>query len=461
MYTDLATLCAQCSKLFRAKLYVNGSLPSQDVTFVVDDIDGAPCAKVDPVDDAGNTHITHQHHGRIAALQGAAAVGCRLCRLIADTFFGTESRINRLCSTPQDTADVDSFLGDRDRDARQNYEIVVRRARQYLWDGTAVIDNLADTEARSLDSLPELTVDPVRIDAQTAHVVPELQQIPVLEKLRRWCVECDSHKACCRWQATSFKPTRLLEISADGDEESVKLVPGGCLGVWEKYTTLSHRWGAAGPDLKLTRENLPAFEKGIKLEALPLTFRHAAQVTRSLGIRYLWINALCIIQGATGADQLDWLQEATRMHDVYRHAYLTISAAQANDSTLGLLSPTSSSSVDPLVIESHETLLNTSNTSLPLHHRKSHRSVRTAMIWPTTIESMPINQRGWVLQERLLSTRTLYFANDKVYWECGTMIQDSIEPYPRRFDMSTPEQIGKEPSTHSASYNVAWERLIY
>jgi len=67
---------------------------------------------------------------------------------------------------------------------------------------------------------------------------------------------------------------------------------------------------------------------------LPETFRDAVQVTRELGIRYLWIDSLCIIQDKH--DCRDWYHEANLMDKVYLHSYCNISAADANDSTGGL-----------------------------------------------------------------------------------------------------------------------------
>lgn len=44
------------------------------------------------------------------------------------------------------------------------------------------------------------------------------------------------------------------------------------------------------------------------------------------------------------------------------------------------------------------------------------------------MESAPLNRRGWVCQERLLSPRTLHFGTDQLYWECRA--QTCCEFYP-------------------------------
>jgi hypothetical protein len=105
-----------------------------------------------------------------------------------------------------------------------------------------------------------------------------------------------------------------------------------------KYTALSHRWGNDPPKKEDPRHcttygNLSARLNGFSLSELPETFQDAVRVTRELGIGYLWIDSLCIIQW--NAD--DWKREAGRMEDVFASAYCTIAATSAVDSNAGFL----------------------------------------------------------------------------------------------------------------------------
>ncbi|KAK0613685.1 hypothetical protein B0T14DRAFT_438245, partial [Immersiella caudata] len=56
-------------------------------------------------------------------------------------------------------------------------------------------------------------------------------------------------------------------------------------------------WGRGGKGmLKTTRGNLATFKLGIPWGTLPINFKHAVEICRRLGIGFLWIDALCIVQ---------------------------------------------------------------------------------------------------------------------------------------------------------------------
>ncbi|KAK0710811.1 heterokaryon incompatibility protein-domain-containing protein, partial [Lasiosphaeris hirsuta] len=192
-------------------------------------------------------------------------------------------------------------------------------------------------------------------------------------------------------------PTRVIDCSLVGETGTIRLVePNGASGSW---VALSHCWGK--PDkrpLATTRCNMSRHMKGIRLTALPKTFRDAITVTRALGIQYLWIDSLCIIQG----DLEDWREESAKMGNVYQHAAVTIAASYAKDSSEGCFSedacldyaqwPVEKSSDEMTEICVRE------NLHL-LHHE-------------------PLFKRAWVMQEWALSRRTLIFLKDTMVWSC-------------------------------------------
>jgi hypothetical protein len=71
---------------------------------------------------------------------------------------------------------------------------------------------------------------------------------------------------------------------------------------------------------------------GISLQQLPTLYKEAVEVTRKLGLRYLWIDSLCIIQRQKMSKDSDWLREASMMGQVYSNSYCNIAAMDAEDS---------------------------------------------------------------------------------------------------------------------------------
>jgi hypothetical protein len=119
---------------------------------------------------------------------------------------------------------------------------------------------------------------------------------------------------------------------------------------------------------------------------------------RRLGYRYLWIDSLCIIQD----DDQDWRMQASRMADIYQGCLLTIAAAAAANSAQGLfncLSPGPRGVLLSILTEQED------DSNIWIHQQLGH-------------EREPLGTRGWVLQERTLSPRTLYFGKDELTWEC-------------------------------------------
>ena len=135
------------------------------------------------------------------------------------------------------------------------------------------------------------------------------------------------------------------------------------------------------------------------LSELPKTFQDAVRVTRELGIEYLWIDSLCIIQW--NAD--DWKREAGRMEDVFASAYCTIAATSAVDSNAGFLAR------------------NTSTEYVRVQDAAGNQvCICTHMDdFENDVEQAGLNKRAWVMQERVLAKRTIHFSANQTYWECG------------------------------------------
>jgi hypothetical protein len=150
---------------------------------------------------------------------------------------------------------------------------------------------------------------------------------------------------------------------------------------------------------------LPAFLDGVNVDKLPPTFQQAIILTKSLGIEYIWIDSLCIIQD----DDDDWANECSRMTSVYMNSFINIGANAAGDSRGGLFQQRSWKSVGPLFV--------------PLTCTPAGWHRKPVVLWPNPgigalLDNAPLGGRGWVVQERLLAPRTVHFLKHKVIWEC-------------------------------------------
>lgn len=96
-------------------------------------------------------------------------------------------------------------------------------------------------------------------------------------------------------------------------------------------TTLSHCWGKQVERSFLMQQNLAKWTEAIPDDVVLPTFKDAIEVTRSLGIQYMWIDSLCIIQDS----RADWLHESSHMSKIYMYSYCSIAATAAEDDAAG------------------------------------------------------------------------------------------------------------------------------
>jgi len=113
------------------------------------------------------------------------------------------------------------------------------------------------------------------------------------------------------------------------DQNNVRLVDTQDIREVE-YATLSHCWGSI-EILKLTKNNLQSLLEDIPEYKLCKTFKDAIYIVRQFGLRYLWIDSLCIVQD----DKEDWNRESVLMSAVYGQTTLNLAAAGAKDGSIG------------------------------------------------------------------------------------------------------------------------------
>lgn len=196
-----------------------------------------------------------------------------------------------------------------------------------------------------------------------------------------------------------------------GDSDQVHLVETATR-LFEPYIALSYCWGQDGAMIKTTKEKLDAFESGISLSDLPVVFRECISLSRSLGIRYVWIDALCIIQD----HREDWEKESSRMSDTYAHAFLTIGASMSASTSESFLR-LSKSDIDNKVFTKKVNF----NGEMSEIRARRIPEVGIHSRWTDHHERgscEPWSQRGWTLQEQLLSPKLLMFTSSEIQWSC-------------------------------------------
>lgn len=232
-----------------------------------------------------------------------------------------------------------------------------------------------------------------------------------VKRVLGWSRECtDGHGECIAWNKllqnaddSIALPTRLLEVvSGPGGRSLLRLCEGRSLQPYTRYVTLSHCWGKEAM-ISLLGSNIDQFTISIPLSSLSRTFREAIEFTQKLGIGYLWIDALCIIQDS----QEDWSHEALLMSSVYSNSYLNIAATSSENGNGGLFVAQNPLLANPCTIEANWDGL--SSGSYVCYDGSTRRR---------RIDGGPLNKRAWVLQERLLAPRVVHFAYDQVWWEC-------------------------------------------
>ena len=229
-----------------------------------------------------------------------------------------------------------------------------------------------------------------------------------------WLKQCMRSHESCSSNFSGHLPSRLLDLHADLSLGNIRLVSTSDIGT-HQYATLSYSWGD-GTSVVLTDNTLTAFQDRIMINTLPKTIQNAIEVCRGVQMRYLWVDALCIIQG----NDLDFATEVSRMGSTYANSSLTIAASDALDCSLGCFQDR-----HPLQVEDCQALDDGDNIMLftgTYHDNSGHY-----------LEDRHLDTRAWVYQERMMSPRTVHFCGSDVVWECRewlTCQRCAVSPQP-------------------------------
>lgn len=223
-------------------------------------------------------------------------------------------------------------------------------------------------------------------------------------KIEKWYKNClVNHPHCIATGAFGVYPARLINIENPG-----KVFLWNVQGACSAYAALSHCWGGS-EDSQTFSTNLQQHQEDIPWQSLRKTFQDAIVLTRRLGIHYIWIDSLCILQDSTNSS--DWQIESAKMGAIYHNASLVISASWGVNGESGLFNKRQST------FEVHGEF-----------NKQAYcvyaRQVLDHSFWglgstDSINKENPLISRAWCFQERFLAVRSIQFMQDELVWECS------------------------------------------
>ncbi|KAL8397444.1 hypothetical protein RB594_004245 [Gaeumannomyces avenae] len=442
-----------------------------------------------------SSELGYAHHASLAKVQEAMDGGCRLCALIFDAVVRARSKtvvrqsldplvasvlVMATNNVPTDWTDnTIRLFWRRDVGFKQNANLaepcvdsIVVSEQICITYGMAAISRAPSAppvveQLKSIEQLGKLALC-IDNDSPVADRYPG-RRLPIdlhapcdQDALVRWVKRCAAESEDAYIGQGATIPTRILDVGDSLESNTVHLRPAIHLPKDEqtaRYIILSHCWGGKVPAASTTTsEALQEREAGIELGQLTQNFRDAIRLTRLLGVRYLWIDALCIIQDS----REDWQLESGRMGAYYKNSWLTLAAAMTGGSNGGLLGKRTPT-MDPFIqlnpqptpadgrsgdasddkgplffafdaIEPPDAhlIFNLRGKNNPYMFSDTFIKYEDAFQGDPSLDAKRkhlaswqaiLQTRGWALQEELLSPRWVAFEPSQVYFRCDKFVE--------------------------------------
>ncbi|KAF2846282.1 HET-domain-containing protein [Plenodomus tracheiphilus IPT5] len=338
---------------------------------------------------------------------------------------------------------LDAFLGNwRGARTKVNLELREKGTVKINLDGDRWKNEIVEIYAGSASRRPWPTLG-------TAHHIPtdsgSDDTFNFIRRCIQGCIANPKHTACRpAHEPVMSAPKRLLDVGRVSSP--IRLID--TQGKSFQYATLSHCWGSASL-LKTTKANWQKLAANIPFDALPPLFQDAIVITRQLGLRYIWIDSLCIVQDSVR----DWEAESSRMGSIYQNSYITISATNSGDGSARCLAQRRK----PVKIPYE----NTTSKEFSLRARRilDHHPSHSSNGGPAKLVG-PLTFRAWALQEHVLSTRIVHYTETELLFECKTSYRCECMP-DRKAYPTTPALIPRAVASKKASTIwQAWQRIV-
>jgi hypothetical protein len=266
-------------------------------------------------------------------------------------------------------------------------------------------------------------------------------------QIDQWLTQCIQQHTLCRINISNIDAThsqprtqslvRFIELNPSTEPPTLRLVE--LSDELPRYLTLSHRWGSSQP-FQTTIGNFESHKNSIPFAELPKTFQDAIKLAKSLNVHHLWIDSICIVQD----DPEDWLSQSKQMGSIYEMSHCTLAAIDArinpgHDEGLFLdrdmlpikvsLESTYHHKYDEVVNDPQQhglvsyklrgQLVNTQEVSTSEWEKSMYRLVPEFATFNQSVEVSEWNNRAWIFQERMLSSRIIFFTKEQLFWECA------------------------------------------
>ncbi|RYP40070.1 hypothetical protein DL766_000094 [Monosporascus sp. MC13-8B] len=394
----------------------------------------------------------YQHHSSFSELERSAENGCDLCRLIIDCFTGAPSNSPdfpflwpKTWVGPEHCDIAESVYAAAKELPVSDVKLALHAEYQYrpfTLDKVRMFDTIMvqigpvekpqpeeydkdfDYDDRAFPCLHLRLRAPrgkaVRVGKYQIgrfEVDPDLGSPANWGIAKTWLDTCRESHPDCLTVAAAELPTRVIDVGEPGSSRGPRLVETQRRS--GRYAALSHCWGGKINPV-LTAQTLGTFLASLPYAELPANFRDAITITKRLGLRYVWIDALCILQDSKS----DWEVELKHMGPVYRDAAITISASASTRSTDGILKRAEDTpSPEPVSLSVSADEGAQQEVLVSMKDFSEENLARLDL-------SGPLASRGWTFQESVLSSRVLYYGKRQLYWRCrqGYQAADGVPP---------------------------------
>ncbi|KAI9780657.1 MAG: hypothetical protein M1839_006598 [Geoglossum umbratile] len=222
-----------------------------------------------------------------------------------------------------------------------------------------------------------------------------------------WLGDCLKNHDSCKPPTEFQKPPKRL-INVGTETQNPFLVETSTGSQQLKWLSLSYCWGEE-PSMKLTTDTMDMLKNGVPLNKFDPTIQDAILVTRALGITYIWIDALCIVQDR---NTKDWNEQASKMNEIYGGSTVTLVVASSNSVRNGFLKKRE---LQYIPIRRYSNPAGDSTDTNPAAR------VFLSPEWDGSEDELngPWSNRGWTMQEGLLPSRLLHYTSSQMIWKCG------------------------------------------